>query len=203
MAKRTKTRQKVRVRKAARLPSGKYAWRGRAVPFGKLPKKEQNRFRSLWAKKAQKTAARGRVLKRKQAKAAKEGIVVTFRGRQKLRNGEVIPAAFIADKLPGQTVKDVVEAIREAARLQVSDDAEGSWIAAVDWPDDDRSEPSEPYQTIASLPVQELDDDTLGKAESYFDEIEEDGTLLLDRQKSGARGTADIKTIEWAVFYGL
>ena len=47
-------------RKAARLPSGKYAWRGRAVVFSKLPKREQSRFRSLWATKAAKAAAKER-----------------------------------------------------------------------------------------------------------------------------------------------
>lgn len=45
-------------RKAARLPSGKYAHRGRAVPFSKLPKSEQARFRSVWASKAATTVKR-------------------------------------------------------------------------------------------------------------------------------------------------
>lgn len=49
--------------KAARLPTGRYAYRGRAVPFGKLPKKEQARFRSLWATKASKTRATEREIK--------------------------------------------------------------------------------------------------------------------------------------------
>lgn len=43
--------------KAARLPQGGYAYRGRAVPFSALPKREQSRFRSIWARKAAETRA--------------------------------------------------------------------------------------------------------------------------------------------------
>ncbi len=190
-------------RKATRLPSGKYAWRGRAVSFSKLPKKERSRFRSLRAAKAGKTRKRAATLKRKQAIAAKSGIIVAFRVKHKTRSGEVIPAVFMADKLPGMTNRMVIEAIRAEARKKVTKDARGSWIANADWPDDERSEPSRPYNTIVALPIQTLDGNILGDAEDYMDEVEEDGSLFLDRQKSGAKGTAEIKTIEWAVFYGL
>jgi hypothetical protein len=55
-------------KRAARLPSGKYAWKGRAVPFAKLPKAERSRFRSAWGRKGAKTRKKeraGKWLKRR------------------------------------------------------------------------------------------------------------------------------------------
>lgn len=54
MAKRRATK------KTARLPSGKYAWRGRAVPFSRLPKAQQHAWRAHRAMKAAATRARTR-----------------------------------------------------------------------------------------------------------------------------------------------
>lgn len=53
-----------RKQRAARLPSGSYGWKGRAVPFSKLPKSEQARFRSGWATKAAKTRSTERAIER-------------------------------------------------------------------------------------------------------------------------------------------
>lgn len=44
--------------KATRLPSGNYAWRGRAVAFSQLPGAERHRFRSSWARKGAATVRR-------------------------------------------------------------------------------------------------------------------------------------------------
>lgn len=52
----TKTAKKPTAPKIARrLPSGQYGWKGRAIPFAKLPKAEKSRLRSGWAGKAAKT----------------------------------------------------------------------------------------------------------------------------------------------------
>jgi len=190
--------------KAARLSSGLYRWRGRAVRFGKLPKGEQHRFRSLWSTKAAKTVRRAKLAAEKTRRFAKEGIVVTFRPKHKVK-GETIPAAFMADKLPGQDPRDIVAAIREATREKaLGGKVRGCWQVNIEWPDDDRGEPSEPYETVASLGMQELDDNVEGDAVDWIDEIEEDGQLFLrDKQKSGAKGTSDVTMIQFAVFYGL
>lgn len=49
--------------RAVRLPRGGYAYRGRVVRFGRLPKRERTRFRSVWAKKG----AAPRVAKHREA----------------------------------------------------------------------------------------------------------------------------------------
>jgi hypothetical protein len=56
-------------KKAARLPSGQYGWRGRAVPFSKLPKAERSRFRGVWAAKATKTRAREKAIAKREPQA--------------------------------------------------------------------------------------------------------------------------------------
>jgi hypothetical protein len=47
-----------RQQKATRLPTGGYAWRGRAVSFSKLPAAERARFRACWAAKGADTRRR-------------------------------------------------------------------------------------------------------------------------------------------------
>lgn len=45
---------------ARRLPSGAFAYRGKARAFSDLPKREQSRFRSVWASKAARTTRAAR-----------------------------------------------------------------------------------------------------------------------------------------------
>lgn len=51
-------------KKASRLPSGSYAWRGRAVAFARLPKAERTRIRAGWGRKAALTARAKKYLAR-------------------------------------------------------------------------------------------------------------------------------------------
>ena len=104
-----------------------------------------------------------------------------------------------ADRMPGQRLSDVIRAVREDGRRLGE---RGSWVATVEWPDDVRGEPGQPYRTQVSLPLRDVERDYPEDLEDYLNEVEE-APESLDRQKSGARGRAQVVAVEWMLFQGL
>lgn len=181
---------------AVRLPSGKYAWGGRAVPFSEIPKKEQARFRAVWGRKAAKV---------RQFKTATRAIVVKVsdsQGNQKNKGAQV----FTTNRVAGASLRNAV-LVTHAKQKRVSPEfTHGVWTATVKWPDDPRSESRKPYRTLVGTSKREL---TLDRAQNFADyliEIEGSGEKILKKTKkrgesgSGASGAAiviQISLLAW------
>ena len=151
--------------RAVRLPVGKYAYRGRAVPFAKLPKREKARFRSVWARK-------GRATKKRAVKAAPK--VKAFerrklRGEMKRRGLRV----FAAERGEGVKLKDAVSAVYDLARDEFPHASRGSWLAVYEWPDDERSTRGRTWQSRVSRPFTDKLPSGARYARDWFEEVEE------------------------------
>lgn len=113
-------------RKAARLPTGSYSWRGRAVPFSKLPKTEQARFRAVWSRKAAKTRAKTEPIKAP-ARAPKADSKTKRAAREWVsrRSARVDPTGRYAspDQISGTLPPTAILAARELQR-----EAHAAWV---------------------------------------------------------------------------
>jgi hypothetical protein len=75
--------------RSVRLPSGLYAWRGRAIHFARLPQSERGCWRSIWSTRAART-------RRKSADALVAALAARVeRARKSYRQGDARPGRKI------------------------------------------------------------------------------------------------------------
>jgi len=117
---------------ARRLPTGRYAYRGKAVPFSKLPKRERARFHSKWSAKAAVSARRA-------TRIASEAPLVVGAIRGERWSG------WHGDVPAGTTVKRFAGEVAKAA----AGTSQGAWFARLRWEPDVPGE--RPRETVVSL----------------------------------------------------
>lgn len=199
MAKRLRAR-------ATRLPSGSYAWRGRAVSFSRLPQAERHRLRSVWSRRATVTLRRRssvgviKVTERPPLPGdRRKGL--RFFGANVPRDASIGDARRIVD-----AVRRHVEAVRLHAE-KASRPKRGSWVCTIEWPDDPRTRRGKPHATVASRKYRDIAtvkgrDQATSNAKDYFSEVME-APEILSGEKSRGVGRAVLTSIQWMVFEGV
>ena len=186
-------------RKTARLPSGLYVRRGRAVRFSDLSTAQRHAWRSFWTAKAAATRAR------QEARAVEEIVVVeskALRGEMRRRGLR----AFRADVPPELATRHAIRAVEEVARERFPKGTRGTYVAIVEWPDDPRGTPGRPYTTRVSrsiAPTRTRDESKRAaeRARAYFGAVEEDPAGRLSgpagQHPSRGRGRAVVKSVHF------
>ena len=182
-----------------RLPSGKYSWRGAAVPFSRIPKKERHRLRSGWSTKSART-------RRQRAKAAKrQGVSKEFldlvsggkRGKKRGGRRDLTWSAKVGSK----KVLPLVKAAKVKLYAALPETRAGVWSVRLAWPDDPRSGEGRPYMTFAGFEPTKM---TRGLNEKdrdfarYVEEIRATNGAQLERSQrvsSGASGRVRVVSI--------
>lgn len=192
------------MKRAARLPSGKYVQRGRAVPFSKLSKTQQGLWRSFWSTKA----ARTKVKREAEVRAS---IVVAeaahLSGEMKRRGLRVFA---VNDPDQEYTAAQIVKQLGETAREKVPKMNRATFVAVVEWPDDPRSTPGRPYTTRISRAARDVT--TAGelheaerRAAGFFGAVQDDPAGRLsgpaEQHPSRGRGRAVIKSTAIMVWH--
>jgi len=150
-------------KRAARLPRGGYAYRGRAVRFSALPAKQRHAWRVYWGHKAQRTwqAHRAEIL---EGINASESTILSGEMRRKGMR------SFAADAMPGRSLAEHIEVVADLAAREFPEGRRGSWMLVLDWPQDERSEPGDPFQTRVSRQYSYRVEYNRQQAKKYFQE---------------------------------
>ena len=187
--------------RVARLPSGKYSWRGRAISFSKLPKATKHKLRVKWAKKG---ATVSKILK-------KTNIPDATSPRVKIRRAE-LKDAWVYDisvnKNDGESNRAALELLWTAQRNDRPFLTFCILSAMVKWPDDERSEKRKPYRTGVGTPPKRIGREVFKNFWEALDEVEAAGSAYLKRFKkdgtpgSGARGKAVVTMVSMLAWKG-
>jgi hypothetical protein len=168
------------VKRAARLASGMYSWRGRAVPFGRLPEAHQHAWRVEWGKRG----ARAQKATRK-ARAAEYLFAETTPPPDVIRRRYW--RYFAVDRLPGSDIRRVTKALIDETRVAVEGfrSKAGCFFADVDWPQDKQAYiKGRPLRTGVNLPKSYLTPEYFEFAVDFMEALEVDPAIL------GRRGDA-------------
>ncbi len=178
-------------RRSVRLPQGGYAWGGRAVRFSKLPKREKFRWRQIWGRKARKTWLSHRAEILADIAAAE---VPLPRGEHRIKGMR----AFAADAVEHRSVREHIEVVADLGFERHPDAGRGYWMVTYEWPDDDRSDPGEPFQSNVGYSWESNPKRGVNRAKDYFEEVlEAPQTLgrLGPEHPSRGRGRAVLRRV--------
>lgn len=103
-----------RPRPAKRLPSGQYAWKGKARSFSKLPRAEQARIRSGWASKAKRAAPKAGPASKADREWVKRRTSWVERHGKPAQYAGMLPASEVVGKVKGKTLSKIRKAQKAA-----------------------------------------------------------------------------------------
>jgi hypothetical protein len=193
MARRRTTARVQKIPKARRLPTGRYSYRGRALRFGDLPKREQRRLRQIAARKT--ASAKRRKVEARKKEAAR------FHSHWILRNGKRVGKRICLKVTETRGLRDVLFLLRWA--VEEYDHRGVSYVATLIWPDA-LDKHGRPAVTHASTRFRADPEEGARDAREFFEDIEETpGILDQSRGRSGRPGRVQIVEIcAWMLFTG-
>lgn len=194
-----KRKTKPKLKTAARLLSGKYSWRGRAVPFAKLPKGAKHQLQTKWAKKSAKTRAKFARAAKRQGVSKEFLDLVSDKKRAKTKHKREEWRWQV--RVGARRVLPLVKAIKAKLYREFPAVKAGTWSMHLAWPDDPRSGPGRPFITFAGFEPTPMTKGLSFKDRDFarqVEEIRDTNGAQLDRSKrvsSGAAGRVKVLSI--------